>query len=71
MITELEQTNELGEEGLLSDDEHKLIGLLRLSKDPSSAIETAIKVILDFLAQPQSFGKSLPAALQEPDGITE
>ena len=48
-------------------EEKLLLGMIHNSKDQEKAVEVAVKVILDFLAQLQSFGVPFPCPLGEQD----
>lgn len=51
----------------MKSTEAELINLIRQSDNPIKAIETATKVILGFLAQPESSPTQEPACPQELD----
>lgn len=45
----------------MTDNEIKLINLIRENDNPDEAIITAVNTILSFLEQPESFGEQAPA----------
>ena len=51
----------------MNTKETELLSLIRQADDPAKAILTAIKVIADFLAQPESSPTQEPACPQELD----
>lgn len=57
-MKELERMKDAGKDGLLQNMIHK-------SNDPGLALEIAVKVILGFLARPQSFAVPFPGSPAE------
>ena len=49
----------------MTANEERLIEIIRSSNDPTAAIMIATQIIVDFLAQPQSFEESYLASLEE------
>ena len=45
----------------MTENEIKLINLIRENDNPDEAIVTAVNTILSFLEQPESFGVQAPA----------
>ena len=49
---------------IMTDNERKLINLIRENDDPEQAIIMAVNIITSFLEQEKSFGVQAPAYLQ-------
>ena len=47
----------------MTENEIRLINLIRENDNPEQALSTAVNIILSFLEQPESFGVQAPASL--------
>ena len=49
----------------MTDNEQKLIRIIRESNDPEAALVIAVGIITDYLRQPELYRESFPASLGE------